>query len=200
MALIQVVLEAATAEFAAHGLAGARVDRIAAAAPANKAQIYHYFGSKDDLFDALFRGLVVDTISAVPMDVHDLQEYAGRLYDSYERRPELRRIATWRRLERGAPHPALAELVENNRNALDAIAQAHLDRDVSDHFAPVELLTIVLTLAAMWMSQTPELMGVLDGVSSARRRQVVVDAVRAVVNTEHVTVPARRPRQRPRRG
>ena len=30
------ILEAATAEFAAHGIAGARVDRIAASAGANK--------------------------------------------------------------------------------------------------------------------------------------------------------------------
>src|SRR5262245_61009965 len=106
------LLRAATAEFAAHGLAGARVDRIAAVAKANKAQIYHYFGSKDDLFDAVFRALVIDTIGAVPIDAGDLPGYAGRLYESYERQPELRRIATWRRLERGAPHPPLAELVE----------------------------------------------------------------------------------------
>ena len=47
------LLEAATEEFAAHGIAGARVDRIAAAANANKQLIYAYFGSKDQLFDAV---------------------------------------------------------------------------------------------------------------------------------------------------
>jgi AcrR family transcriptional regulator len=47
------LLEAATAEFAAHGIAGARVDRIAAAARANKQLIYAYFGSKEQLFDAV---------------------------------------------------------------------------------------------------------------------------------------------------
>jgi len=47
------ILEAATAEFAAHGLGGARVDRIAGRAGANKRMIYHYFGSKDDLFLAV---------------------------------------------------------------------------------------------------------------------------------------------------
>ena len=87
----QRLIAAATAEFAAHGLAGARVDRIAAAAAANKAQIYHYFGSKDQLFDAIFRKLVVDTTRAVPMDPLDLPGYAGRLFDSYEHQPDLRR-------------------------------------------------------------------------------------------------------------
>src|SRR5262249_55837448 len=103
----QRLLEAATQEFAAYGLAGARVDRIAEAAAANKAQIYHYYGSKDALFDAVFRSLVVDIVSRVQLDAANLPDYAGRLFDAYERRPELRRIATWRRLERGAPHALL---------------------------------------------------------------------------------------------
>ncbi|MBS0321963.1 MAG: TetR family transcriptional regulator [Proteobacteria bacterium] len=47
------ILEAATAEFAAHGLAGARVDRIAVAARANKRMLYYYFGNKDALFAAV---------------------------------------------------------------------------------------------------------------------------------------------------
>jgi hypothetical protein len=40
----------------------------------------------------------------------------------------------------------------------------------------------VLTLAAMRLSQTPELAGALDNASSASRREVVVDAVRAIAN------------------
>jgi AcrR family transcriptional regulator len=44
------ILEAATREFARHGLGGARVDRIAARARANKRMLYYYFGDKDGLF------------------------------------------------------------------------------------------------------------------------------------------------------
>jgi len=44
------ILKAALAEFARHGLGGARVDRIAARAGANKRMLYYYFGSKDELF------------------------------------------------------------------------------------------------------------------------------------------------------
>ncbi|GGE05804.1 TetR family transcriptional regulator [Aureimonas endophytica] len=47
------ILEAATAEFAAKGLAGARVDEIAARATVNKRMLYHYFGNKDALFQAV---------------------------------------------------------------------------------------------------------------------------------------------------
>jgi len=47
------ILDAATREFARHGLGGARVDRIAAGAGANKRMLYYYFGDKDALFQAV---------------------------------------------------------------------------------------------------------------------------------------------------
>jgi AcrR family transcriptional regulator len=49
------ILKAAVAEFARHGLGGARVDRIAARAGANKRMLYYYFGNKDDLFLAVLK-------------------------------------------------------------------------------------------------------------------------------------------------
>jgi AcrR family transcriptional regulator len=47
------ILAAATAEFAALGLGGARVDAIAEQAGINKRMLYHYFGTKDDLYRAV---------------------------------------------------------------------------------------------------------------------------------------------------
>lgn len=47
------ILAAAKAEFARLGLGGARVDGIADRAQANKRMIYHYFGSKENLFRAV---------------------------------------------------------------------------------------------------------------------------------------------------
>ncbi|MDN3247398.1 helix-turn-helix domain-containing protein, partial [Streptomyces sp. ZSW22] len=44
------IFEAAVAEFARHGIAGARIDRIAAEAKANKQLIYAYYGNKAELF------------------------------------------------------------------------------------------------------------------------------------------------------
>jgi AcrR family transcriptional regulator len=46
----QKILAAATEEFARYGLGGARVDRIAARAGANKRMLYYYFRHKDNLF------------------------------------------------------------------------------------------------------------------------------------------------------
>jgi AcrR family transcriptional regulator len=47
------ILAAAVTEFTEKGYAGARIDSIAEKSGANKRMIYHYFGDKDGLFDAL---------------------------------------------------------------------------------------------------------------------------------------------------
>ena len=44
------ILDAALSEFSANGLAGARTERIAAAAGVNKALLYYYFDSKEKLY------------------------------------------------------------------------------------------------------------------------------------------------------
>lgn len=55
------LVAAAAAEFAAHGFAGANVDRIARAARVNKAMIYYHFRSKS----ALYREILGDMFRAV---------------------------------------------------------------------------------------------------------------------------------------
>ncbi len=47
------ILSAAIKEFAEFGLAGARVDRIANRAEVNKAMIYYYFRSKENLYQTI---------------------------------------------------------------------------------------------------------------------------------------------------
>src|SRR5256885_14133973 len=49
------ILAAAAAEFAERGFAGARVDRIARRARVNKAMLYYYFRSKQELYRTLLR-------------------------------------------------------------------------------------------------------------------------------------------------
>ena len=63
------ILDAARAEFARSGLGGARVDAIAEQADANKRMIYHYFGSKEDLFKAVLE----DAYSHICAAEHQLE-------------------------------------------------------------------------------------------------------------------------------
>jgi AcrR family transcriptional regulator len=174
------LLDAAAAEFAAVGIAGARVDRIAVAARSNKAQIYHYFGSKDALFDAVFEHIACIVADAVPIDAGNLPEYAGRLHDSYRERPWVQRLATWHRLERG-PESAIEIVRRSNTAKIDAIAQAQAAGLVTTAYTPVELLGLVLHLSGFWSANAPEFDELSEDVDDARRREVVVRAVAAVV-------------------
>jgi AcrR family transcriptional regulator len=175
------LLDAAFAEFAAHGIAGARVDRIAAAAKANKAQIYHYFGSKDDLFDAVFDDLVSATIAESPLDPDDLPGYAAALFDRYEAQPGIQRLATYAQLERDAARPPHALRAAAGRDKLAKIKAAQDDGRITKAFAADELLALITTLAALYAHTDPEDHGSAARRSRAHRRQVVVDAVRAIL-------------------
>ncbi|MEV5752340.1 TetR family transcriptional regulator [Actinoallomurus sp. NPDC052308] len=175
------LLEAAREEFAAYGIAGGRVERIAAAARSNKAQIYHYFGSKDGLFDAVFDAMCRETVDAVPIDAENLPEYAGRLFDSYERRPWVQRIATWYRLERAGTGDLLPVVLASNEAKLKAVADAQARGVLPTRFPADVLLGLVIHLSGFWSSNVPEFDAVVAGQSSATRRQVVVDAVAALL-------------------
>ncbi len=94
------ILAAATEEFAARGIAGARVNRIAELAGCNKAMLYAYFGSKDGLFDAVYTASVDIYLAEVGFDTADLPGYAGRVFDYFEEHPEHQRLNIWYRLER----------------------------------------------------------------------------------------------------
>jgi TetR/AcrR family transcriptional regulator len=62
------ILDAALSEFSTHGLAGARTDRIANAAAVNKALLYYYFESKENLYLAaleMISGRIRDRTLAV---------------------------------------------------------------------------------------------------------------------------------------
>ena len=59
------ILAAAEENFAAQGMAGARTDEIAAAAHANKAMLYYYFGDKRRLHRAVLENLFRQLRAAV---------------------------------------------------------------------------------------------------------------------------------------
>jgi AcrR family transcriptional regulator len=175
------LLDAAAKEFAEYGIAGARVDRIAAAARSNKAQIYHYFTSKDGLFDAVLRELHDAIVREAPIDGTDLPGYAGRLYDQYADNPTTARLASWYRLERAGSPATLRAVVESTRHKVAAIEKAQDDGAIPDRFDPVDLLALVVHIAAIWNDVTPEMGDLTAEHSRERRRQVVVDAVEALL-------------------
>ncbi|MDQ3898701.1 MAG: TetR/AcrR family transcriptional regulator [Actinomycetota bacterium] len=95
------ILDAAIEEFVEHGLAGARVDRIAERAGANKQLLYRHFGSKDGLFDAAVRAMA-QRFDQIRRTLPDTLE--GRLPYYFERATEDQqwvRLLEWEALQTG---------------------------------------------------------------------------------------------------
>ncbi|MFJ6982138.1 MULTISPECIES: TetR family transcriptional regulator [unclassified Streptomyces] len=178
------LLDAAAEEFSVHGIAGARVDRIAAAARSNKAQIYHYFGSKDRLFDAVMDDIVAGTAGEVPVDARNLPEWAGRLFDRYEDHPHITRLAMWYRLERTVEGARIEPLADTIHEELEQIRLAQVSGEVPARYRPADLLNLVLHLTFLWAFVFPELQGHLRGASRRHRRQVLTDAVASLLKDE----------------
>jgi AcrR family transcriptional regulator len=172
------ILEAATAEFAEHGIAGARVDRIAASAGANKSLIYAYFGSKDGLFDAVFDAAVVATVDEIPIDPDDLPGYAARLYDHRLDRPDLLRLASWDRLERDGLGVENEVVQGALTSKVKAISKAQKAGKISSAVKAETLLEFIIAL-----SQT-ELGHAKGSRAAAAHRKRIATAVAQLVEGE----------------
>jgi len=181
------LLDAATDEFAAHGIAGARVDRIAAAARSNKAQMYGFFGSKDGLFDAVLAEHFDLIVNAAPLDGADLPGYATALYDAYLEHPEVVRLATWARLERHPSGDLFADGVDHSAPKVATVAAAQQAGHVDASLDPADVLSLVVAMAMTWSpasifiaagAQDPE------AVHERRRRGLATAVRRALVASD----------------
>jgi AcrR family transcriptional regulator len=142
------LLEAAAVEFAAHGIAGARVDRISLDAKVSKAQMYAYYDGKEGLFDAVLEDQVNGILDAVPLTADDLPGYAVRLYDAYLDRPQLVRLATWARLERTSGGHLFA--AADDARKVEAIARAQQAGKIRTDMPAADVHAMAIALAMTW--------------------------------------------------
>lgn len=172
------ILAAATTEFAECGLAGARVDRIAAAAEANKERIYAYFGSKEGLFDETVRAIIDELLDAVPFDALDLPGYAVRLYDFTLTHPNLVRLGLWYSLERPSSLEDLPQAQVSTARKIEALAGAQRAGAVDPTIEPRRLIPLLLGLSqgSVLLSSTP-----VDADEVAARREAIRLAVARLV-------------------
>jgi AcrR family transcriptional regulator len=178
------IVEVATKEFAEHGIAGARVERIVAAARTNKAQLYAYFGSKDGLFDAIFAGSLERIVTVVPVDADDLADWAVRLYDEYLRRPDLIRLATWARLERRPTGHLVADADRLDDHKLHAIAEAQAAGVVRPG-DPFDVMAMVIAMSMAWSPVSNVYAATAEEPAEVheRRRALLRESVRRAVTT-----------------
>jgi AcrR family transcriptional regulator len=181
------IFDAAAEEFAAEGIAGARVDRIAERAQANKASIYSYFGSKDELFEAVLRDRV-GVLGGLEIDPAAIPEYVGRLFDLHFEHPDLVRLLQFEALQFGADGvpwaeatPRAAHYRANVASIRDGQARGLINREV-----PAESLLLALNALVGWFAAVPQITRILlddaaDPGAIARHRATIVTLARAMV-------------------
>ncbi|TYB62305.1 TetR/AcrR family transcriptional regulator [Nonomuraea sp. PA05] len=179
----QRIFEAATAEFAENGLAGARIDRIATAARANKQAIYLYFGGKEKLFGVVVRAKMDEICHTLTLDPRTLPEAVGQLYDWYHEHPELIRLLLWEALEAGGDR---VEGEEERRDSYRDHVAGLQATGLPDRATAQDWLFTVLGLVA-WNFAVPQVRRlILDepdpGRAVARRREVVVELARVLAD------------------
>ena len=176
------IFDAATAEFASRGVAGARIDRIAAAASANKQLIYAYFGSKQELFDAVVSEHVTRFLAEVPLDATRLPEFGVAAYDFFLAHPEIVRLGSWHALELEESEHRIEVIERAIRDHTRAIALAQAEGLIDATIGAAELLALVISIAQTWAIAAPERDPGADSPRvRARQRAGVLEACRRLV-------------------
>jgi AcrR family transcriptional regulator len=176
------LFQAATDEFTTHGIAGARIDRIAEAAGANKQLIYAYFGNKRQLFEVVVSEHVTRLLDQVPFDVTDLPGHAAAMYDFYVEHPEIAHLGTWHALEPGEAEHPIRVIEQAVKSRSRQVARAQADGVVDPSLRPTDLLALITAIARTWAVATPELLPQrVDRRRIAARREAVREATRRLV-------------------
>ncbi|MDR6906529.1 AcrR family transcriptional regulator [Agromyces sp. 3263] len=178
----RLLLDAATAEFSAYGLAGARIDRIAATAGVNKERIYQYFGKKDELFARVLAGRLrasMDEVQMTGTGPEAVGEYAGRLFDHHLADGVIPRLVFWEGLERGAATAADLDRAAYHAEKVELFRR--LLPGVGAEAAGQLLLTIVSLVNAWPVLGHLDTFLVGDGPDAADRRRAVVVATATVL-------------------
>jgi AcrR family transcriptional regulator len=128
------ILEVATREFAEHGLAGARVDEIAARTRTTKRMIYYYFGGKEQLYIEVLEAAYARIRSVereVDVDHLDPREAIRRLaeltFDHHDSHPEFIRLVSIENIHHAEHMRESKRLANLNHPAIDLIERI-LDR------------------------------------------------------------------------
>jgi hypothetical protein len=108
--VISDILEVATREFAAYGLAGARIEKIQQQTRTSKRMIYYHFGSKEGLYRAVIER-AFEIAREVDKDFNPqkgtpeqaLKQIANNAFEAFTQNPSFVRLLTFENLA-GAPY------------------------------------------------------------------------------------------------
>lgn len=151
------IVGAAVAEFARHGIAGARIERIAKAAKTSKERVYAHFSGKEALYSHVAAQELAAVAEATRLDPTDLPGYAGRIHDYFTAHPERLRLMTWGQLELAdggsRPDDPIRHSVDGKVRQL---REAQRSGALDPAWDPLDILVLVNRIATSWAAQ-PEM-------------------------------------------
>ncbi|MBC7761160.1 MAG: TetR/AcrR family transcriptional regulator [Candidatus Saccharibacteria bacterium] len=156
------IIDSATREFAAYGFAGARINRIASEASANKQLIYRYFGGKQELYEAVLTEMT-RTSRALLAHEHDSgMSYVDFLtanasgIDRASEFPLWARILGWEGMTNASQAPHIDELRRANFRSRSEWIRGNQDSgEITSRYSP-ELLNAMLMAVTIFPITMPK--------------------------------------------
>ena len=187
------ILAAAREEFVEHGLRGARVDRIAERAGANKRMLYHYFGNKEALYARVLLDAYRD-IRAGEAELHlgelpprlAMEKLVGFTFDHFRRNPGFIRLLATENIHRGAFVRDIPEIRELHSPLVAQIAEVLAAGEREGIFRrgvdPVQLYITIAGISYFYLSNIHTLSVIFDAPLAsdegmAVRRAHAIEAV-----------------------
>lgn len=183
----RLLLDSAITEFSTFGIGGARVDRIAHRANTNKAMVYHYFGSKEDLYIAAMEHLYAGIRTAEDELVLDPADPVGAVrtlvaftFRYYIDNPAFIRMINTENLH-GATHlktaPGMAGLNRSILHKVSAIIDSGVSKGLFRKVDPLDLYISISALGFTYVSNRHTLQILFD------RELLAPDAIEARLST-----------------
>jgi TetR/AcrR family transcriptional regulator len=161
----EVIFRVAIEEFAAKGFSGARVQAIADTARLNKQLIYHYFGNKQSLYEAVLEQML--TAALPPEGIKTLDDIAGALDNEYA--PTLSRMLGWEGLESSGQE---ITSFEQRKSAFDLVTRWVKAQQTAKAIDPTSDPTIVAYLIVLGLlapAILPQLAIIMTGMDPSTK-------------------------------
>lgn len=181
------IFEAAVGEFAEHGNAGARIDRIAEKARANKESIYRYFGTKEELLRRVLDVYLDERGEQLLPRSQDLDAYAAGLFRFHLAEPEFLRLTLWEALELGGrpDSGSTAHRRAHYQQKVGSVRAQQNDGKIDPALDPRHLIVAILGLANVWQ-MVPQVVRLVfgaepDEATAERHAEFVAECVRRII-------------------
>lgn len=173
------IIAAARSEFATHGLAGARIDRIASAAQASKERLYAHFGGKEALFQHVLDTDSEEFFAPLVAKPDDLPGFVGAMFDRSRDHVEHLRMFAWARMtgQRFDSVHAIATVA----HLREVVAQGQRLGYVDTAWDSREAVSLMFLLAFAWLQTPHPETGVYGARDPVDERRLAVEATKRLL-------------------